>query len=103
MYIYAYKTQRNEKDNYKTQRNEKDKHKLKGMKKISINESCIIFSSSVYLLAESQIRICISELFPDVTTFVLLYLGRKFIQGNSNLALDVINNISKHFRAILPH
>ena len=49
------------------------------------------FSSSVYLLAESQIRICISELFPDVTTFVLLYLGRKSIPGNSNLALDVIN------------
>ena len=43
-----------------------------------------------------------SELFPYVTTFVLLHLGRKFVQDNLNLALDVINNISKHFRAILP-
>ena len=33
----------------------------------------------------------------------LPYLECQLIQGNSNLALDVINDISEHFRAILPH
>ena len=61
------------------------------------------FSSSVYLLVESHTRICIPELFPDVTTFVLLYLECKFIQSNSNLALDVTDTISEEFRAILLH
>ena len=35
--------------------------------------------------------------------FVLLYLECQLIEGNSDLALDVINDISKHFQAILPH
>ena len=35
--------------------------------------------------------------------FVLPYLECQWIQGDSKLALDVVNDISKHFRAILPH
>ena len=34
---------------------------------------------------------------------VLLYLECQLIQGNVNLALGVMNNISKHFWAILSH
>ena len=33
---------------------------------------------------------------------MLPYLECQLIQGNLNLALDVINDTSKHFRAILP-
>ena len=34
---------------------------------------------------------------------MLRYLRRQLIQGNLNLALDVTNNISKHFQTILLH
>ena len=40
------------------------------------------------------------ELFHHITMFVLPYLECQLIQGNSNLVLDVINDISNHFRAI---
>ena len=42
------------------------------------------------------------KLFHHITMFVLPYLEYQLIQRNSNLVLDVISDIYKHFRAILP-
>ena len=50
-----------------------------------------------------HIKIRIPEIFHHITVFVLPYLALQLIEGDSNLALDVINDISKHFGTILPH
>ena len=55
------------------------------------------------LLGLANIKICIPELFYNVTIFVLLYLECQSTQRNSHLALDVINNISRDFRTILSY
>ena len=45
----------------------------------------------------------IPDVFHDITLFVLLHSDCQLVQGNLNLALDVMNNISKSLPAILLH
>ena len=57
----------------------------------------------VSLLNRKHIKIRIQELLHDVIIFVVLYLESQLIQGNLNLALNIINSIFKHFETILLH
>ena len=55
----------------------------------------VTLMTNVEQTRDTQRDTYLPELFYDITIFVLLYLECQSIQSTSNLALDVINNISK--------
>ena len=62
-----------------------------------------MFKGPKYVLKMYHQDFCVPEIFNDVKVFELLHLECQLIQSNLKLALNIINNVSRHFRAISPN